>query len=69
MSVADNPGDELTPKEEQDLRRLAGFMAPASAKYDVPGADDEAIFADMVRLPRARQERRTRGAVVSRRVV
>ena len=26
-----------------------GFMVPASAKYRMPGADDEAIFADIVR--------------------
>src|SRR5262249_6016773 len=29
--------------------RLAGFMVPASAEYGVPGADDEMIFADIVR--------------------
>jgi hypothetical protein len=44
-----NGGDELTPAELQDLRRLAGFMIPAAIGYGVPGADDEAIFADIVR--------------------
>jgi hypothetical protein len=44
-----NPEAELTPAEERDFRRLAGFMVPASVEYDVPGADDEAIFADIVR--------------------
>jgi len=40
---------ELTATERRDLRRLAGFMVPASAEYGVPGADDETIFADIVR--------------------
>jgi hypothetical protein len=35
--------------ELADLRCLAGMIIPASAKYDVPGADDEQIFADVVR--------------------
>ncbi|MFZ2008321.1 MAG: hypothetical protein WAV02_24790, partial [Stellaceae bacterium] len=35
--------------ELRDFRRLAGFMVPASAEYGVPGADDEAIVADIVR--------------------
>jgi hypothetical protein len=35
--------------EWQDLRRRADLMVPASAKYGVPGADDAAIFADIVR--------------------
>jgi hypothetical protein len=33
----------------RDLRRLAGFMVPPSADYRVPGADDTAIYADIVR--------------------
>ena len=49
MSAADDPGAELTTAELRDLRRLAGFMVPASTEYAVPGADDEAIFADIVR--------------------
>jgi hypothetical protein len=57
MSVVTNPEAELMPAEERDLRRLAGFMVPASAEYDVPGADDEAIFADIVRsLGRDRED-------------
>jgi len=40
---------ELTATERRDLRRLVGFMVPASAEYGVPGADDETIFADIVR--------------------
>jgi hypothetical protein len=49
MSAIEDPGAELTPAELRDLRRLAAFMVPASAEYGVPGADDEAIFADIVR--------------------
>jgi len=49
MSAVDDPGAELTTAELRDLRRLAGFMVPASAEYGVPAADDEAIFADIVR--------------------
>jgi hypothetical protein len=49
MTAVENPSAELMPAELRDLRRLAGFMVPASAKYGVPGADDEAIFADIVR--------------------
>lgn len=47
--MADDFGSELTPAELRDLRRLAGFMVPTSADYRVPGADDGAIFADIVR--------------------
>jgi len=44
-----NPASELTPANLQDLRRLAGFMIPAAPEYRLPGADDAAIFADIVR--------------------
>jgi hypothetical protein len=44
MSV-DGP---LTPAQRDDLRAIAGVMIPASAEYDVPGADDPAIQADIV---------------------
>ena len=36
---------------EDDLRALrcvAGMMIPASAKYRIPGADDDLVFADIV---------------------
>jgi hypothetical protein len=49
MSAVEDPGAELTPAELRDLRRLTGFMVPASGEYGVPGADDAAIFADIVR--------------------
>jgi hypothetical protein len=38
----------LTEAEIGDLRCLAGMIVPASAKYAVPGADDDTIFADIV---------------------
>jgi hypothetical protein len=38
----------LTETEIADLRCVAGMIVPASAKYDVPGADDDTIFADIV---------------------
>ncbi len=37
----------LSPDELADFRRMAGFMIPADATYDVPGADDPLIFADI----------------------
>jgi hypothetical protein len=40
--------NELTPAESRDLRCIAGMMIPASSEFDVPGADDAAIFADIV---------------------
>jgi hypothetical protein len=48
MSAVEDPEAELTRTELRDLRRLAGIMVPASTEYGVPGADDEAIFADIV---------------------
>jgi hypothetical protein len=44
-----DPGNALTLADLRDLRLLARFMIPAAAEYGVPGADDEAIFADIVR--------------------
>lgn len=41
--------DTLTDAEIRDLRVLAGLMIPASTRYDVPGADDELIFTDIVK--------------------
>jgi hypothetical protein len=38
----------LTQSQRDDLRALAGIMIPASAEFDVPGADDPAIQADIV---------------------
>jgi hypothetical protein len=39
--------NELTPAESRDLRCIAGMMIPASMEFDVPGADDPTIFADI----------------------
>jgi hypothetical protein len=41
-------GDTLTEAEFDELRCLAGLIVPASAKYDVPGADDDRIVSDIV---------------------
>ena len=38
----------LTAAEFEDLRCLAGLIIPASAKYDVPGADDDRIVSDIL---------------------
>jgi hypothetical protein len=47
MSESGTSDAELTKGELRDLQRLAGFMVPADAEYGLPGADDEAIFADI----------------------
>ncbi len=39
----------LTDTETRDLRVLAGTMIPASMAYKMPGADDPAIFADILK--------------------
>jgi hypothetical protein len=38
----------LTPSESRDLRGIAGIMIPANEEFDVPGADDAIIFADII---------------------
>jgi hypothetical protein len=38
----------LTPIQRDDLRAVAGVMIPASAEFDVPGADDPVIQADIL---------------------
>jgi hypothetical protein len=43
------PADSLlTPAQNDDLRAIAGVIIPASAEFDVPGADDPTIQADML---------------------
>ena len=50
----------LTDAEARDLRALAGLMIPASTTYKVPGADDDLIFADIVKnLERDTEDTRT----------
>ena len=41
--------ETLGDAEIRDLRVLAGLMIPASTSHGVPGADDELIFADIVK--------------------
>lgn len=41
--------NELSPKERDDLRTVAAMIIPASEEYNVPGADDPAIQADMLK--------------------
>ena len=43
------PNHDLTAEQVRDLRALAGMIIPPSAAYDVPGADDDKIFADILR--------------------
>jgi hypothetical protein len=38
----------LTPAQRDDLRTIAAMIIPASHEYKVPGADDEAVQADML---------------------
>jgi hypothetical protein len=38
----------LTPAQKGDLRAIAGVIIPASDEFDVPGADDPLIQADIV---------------------
>jgi hypothetical protein len=45
MSADDTP---LTTAHRNDLRAIAAEIIPASAEFDVPGADDPAIQADIV---------------------
>jgi hypothetical protein len=40
---------ELTPSQRDDLRTIAAMIIPASEAYKVPGADDPAIQADILR--------------------
>ena len=38
----------LTSAQRDDLRVIAAMIIPASSEYDVPGADDAAIQADII---------------------
>lgn len=38
----------FTAEEQDALARIAGLIIPASAEFGIPGADDPAIFADLV---------------------
>jgi len=45
LSPVDNA---LTPAQRDDLLTIAGMMIPESAEYNVPGADDAAVQADIL---------------------
>jgi hypothetical protein len=47
--MTDMPDEKPSPEQVRDLRVLAGMIIPSSADYDVPGADDEKIFNDILR--------------------
>jgi hypothetical protein len=38
----------LTPSQIDDLRAIAGMIIPANEEFDVPGADDPTIQADIL---------------------
>ena len=40
---------DLSEAQRRDLRLIAGIMVPASEEFAVPGADDAAIFDDILR--------------------
>jgi hypothetical protein len=41
--------EQLNADEVRDFRALAGFIIPQSSAYGVPGADDDRIFADILK--------------------
>src|SRR5262249_22150110 len=41
--------ETLTRAQCNDLRTIAGMMIPASSEYNVPGADDAAVQADILK--------------------
>ena len=45
--ATDNPLDD---NATETLRRIVGAMIPASVEFNVPGADDPIIFADILSL-------------------
>lgn len=47
ISVSNNPS--LSAEECSTLRCVAGCIIPASTEYAIPGADDDTIFADIIR--------------------
>ena len=48
--------DSLFSADERDaLKVLVGMIVPASAVHNVPGADDELIFADILDSARANE--------------
>ena len=43
------PDETLTQGQRDDLRTVAAMIIPASEEYNVPGADDAAIQADILK--------------------
>jgi hypothetical protein len=43
------PNPDLSAEQVRDLRALTGLIIPPSKAYDVPGADDDKIFGDILR--------------------
>jgi hypothetical protein len=43
-----SPENVLSNRQRDDLRAIAAMMIPASAEYDVPGADDAAIQSEIL---------------------
>lgn len=48
MSETQQIDTPLSDEERQALRALVGMIVPASTKYQIPGADDEVIFTDIL---------------------
>ena len=42
------PAETLTQDQRDDLRTVAAMIIPASEEYNVPGADDAAVQADIL---------------------
>ncbi len=60
--MSDSP--KFSVGEEQTLRIIVSHIIPASAAHDMPGADDELIFAD-IRYAARREEPAIREAVAT----
>ena len=43
------PNHDLSPEQVSDFRALAAAIIPPGPAYGVPGADDDKIFADILR--------------------
>jgi len=51
----------LSSDEQRMLRAVVGSMIPANSEYDVPGADDERIFAEVLVVANAEASRVRQG--------
>src|SRR5690348_15199667 len=48
LRLAMTTDSALTPRQIDDLRAIAAMIIPASEEFDVPGADDPTIQADIL---------------------